>query len=201
MSLLKVYHRCTQRFQPVLRMFEHWRWNLQLQPSKATHMDQHPFRQQCVCGFEFQVGIFFVSLESLLSSLRFSFHNLRTRSLHRIRSLQYTLFRTRWDISGVRNTIFGAHNGPFNLAKVPVFKWPKMGLRMAESENGDHFFMPQNGEIDIVLCVYQFWVGFWLIFGCFLPFFLEHGHKTKSVVLQQMCLDKKLKKTNKQTKF
>ena len=193
MSLLKVYHRNTQRFQPVLRMFEHWRWNLQLQPSKATHMDQHPVRQQCVCGFEFQVGIFFVSLESLLSSLRFSFHNLRTRSLHRIRSLQYTLFWTRWDISGVRNTIFGAHNGPFNLAKVPDFKWPKMGLRMAESENGDHFFMPQNGEIDIVLCVYQFWVGFMPIkkFGSFLAVFcrfsLSTGTKLKVSFYSRRC--------------
>ena len=39
-----------------------------------------------------------------------------------------------------------------NMPKVPIFRCPKMGLRAAESKNGDYFFTPtssQNGGIYI----------------------------------------------------
>ena len=62
---------------------------------------------------------------------------------------------------------------------------------MAESENGDHFFMPQNGEIDIVLCVYQFWVGFMPIkkFGSFLAVFCRFSLSTGTKLKVSLCQD------------
>ena len=50
--------------------------------------------------------------------------------------------------SGARSPIFGH----LEMGKVPTFRCPKMGLRVPESKNGDHFFTPtspQNGGIDI----------------------------------------------------
>ena len=47
------------------------------------------------------------------------------------------------------------------LPKVPIFRCPKMGLRTAESKNGDHFFTPtppKMVDLTFVSCVYHFWM-------------------------------------------